>query len=98
MRSTTDLKTDWIRTGDDLIIRMELPAWSDKPILFVEHFDEMLRVRGQAGSGKAEAFTKSIPIRCGAERPTAFLQDGVLSIRVKSPDGFTHSTIPVSIT
>lgn len=98
MRDANDLSTHMVQAGEDLVIRMEIPAWSEEPVLFVEHFDEMLRIRGQFGSRKGDAFAKSIPIRCGEERPQASLQDGVLSIRVKNPIIPRHSTVPNTIT
>ncbi len=97
MTPTLELKTAEIRTDDELIIQFRLPDQTDQSILHIEHFDDVLRVRGQAGPGPEGAFTKSIAIRRGSEPPQAWLQDGVLSIRLKDSPVIQRSTIPKTI-
>jgi len=96
MHRPIDLKTDLIEMDDKLIIRFLLPDGSNDPTVHVEHFGDLVRVRGQAGTELPQAFTKSVPITCGSEPPSASLQNGILSITIKRPTQ-THSTYPKSI-
>ncbi len=97
MLSSFDLKTDLVESDDEFIIRFRLPDLNIEPIIHVEHFGDLLRIRGQAGVGPEHTFTKSVAICCGDETPRASFHDGILSVSVKRLAAQKHSTSPKSI-
>jgi HSP20 family molecular chaperone IbpA len=96
MPNRIEPQTDWADTGDEVVIRLHLDDMNETPIVHVEDFGTLLRVRGQDQQRKRHAFSKTIPITKGSGRPTASLRDGLLLIRVKKPSPVDQPTIPNS--
>lgn len=93
MLSGNTPRTDLTETGEEVVIRLHLDDMKDAPIVHVEDFGSLLRVRGQDQARKQRAFSKTIPIIRGSERPTASFQNGMLQIRIKktlTPDQTTN--------